>query len=58
LPYVICNVLNEKNTVANHEYFRRFVGLSVGSQYPWVGKDQNYDWNPFQADRILHQFIL
>jgi hypothetical protein len=55
--YLICNVLHESNHVANLGYFREFVGLEVGGQYPWVTDDQRLDWGSFEADRIFGQYI-
>ena len=57
MPYVICNVLHDRNPVANADYFRSFVGLEVGAQYPWVKDNQRYDWGSFDARRIFHHYI-
>lgn len=57
VSYVICNVLHESNHVANADYFRDFVGLEVGLQYPWVTNRQRFDWGFFEAERIAKQYI-
>ena len=57
VPYIICNVLHEGNTVANARYYKDFCALDVGSQYPWAQTNQRFDWSPFDAERIVAQYF-
>jgi hypothetical protein len=50
-------VLHEDNHVANASYFRSFVGLEIGEQYPWVTDRQCYDWGSFEADQIFEKYF-